>query len=133
MTQKEFLIDTINHYNYNNRCTHNTGKCYYSPVSAGLEGKSKGCAIGRFMEPEVALEMDKQYENNPIMVLIRKEPNCIPDWMKSFDLRFLDAVQNLHDRLMYWNEKGLSPLGREKVLGICKDFEIEFNFEHDDN
>ena len=125
MTQKEFLIDTINHYNYNNRCTNEEEECYYSPLSAGLEGKSEGCAIGRFMEPEIALEMDKQYENASILALIQREPNCIPDWMKSFDLGFLDAVQNLHDRSIYWDEKGLSKRGNERVLEICKEFEIE--------
>ena len=125
MTQKEFLIDTINHYNSSNRCSHQDGDCCYSPFTAGLEGKSEGCAIGRFMEPEVALEMDNKHDLMNIRTLLNHEPDCISDWMKEFDIDFLTAIQNLHDADVYWNKQGLSELGHEEVLKICKKFGIE--------
>ena len=55
MTRLEFLESTIKYYGENpeRRCQ-TEGSCYYSPITSGKESISKGCAIGRLIDPGLA-------------------------------------------------------------------------------
>src|SRR4051812_25883876 len=61
MTQKEFLLDTLEYYttDVNRRCVSTHDACFYSAINAGKEGISDGCAIGRHLpSEEVKLQLD---------------------------------------------------------------------------
>lgn len=125
MTKKELLLDTINHYNVNNRCVSN-GNCRYSPKILGLEGVSKGCAIGRFLDPELAYKIDEENGEIAMERLIEKD-YPLPEWMRNMSISFLQEIQTLHDIASNWNETGLSEYGKLVVNEICKLYNIELN------
>lgn len=124
MTAQEFLYDTVHHYNLNNRCVTST-KCTYSPITIGKEN-SEGCAIGRYLDPELALQIDKEKSdsNAGIHHIIDMYP--FPDWMKKLDIEFLRKLQGLHDADSYWTETGLSKSGKHYVRSMCETFNLDY-------
>lgn len=124
MTAQEFLYDTVHHYNLNNRCV-TTAKCTYSPITIGKEN-SEGCAIGRWIDPELAFRIDKEKSDNNsgIHQIIDLYP--FPDWMKKLDTNFLRQLQGLHDTDSYWTETGLSKSGKHYVRYICEFFSLDY-------
>lgn len=133
MSPTEFLIDTIKHYNSENRCA---GECWctYSPISSEKEGFSEGCAIGRHLDPEIAYQIDKdnrtesgEYNNSSVSIkMMHKYP--FPDWMIEMNIDFLIAVQHLHDDARYWNNDGISDIGWLYVKIICTDNNLDFEY-----
>lgn len=122
MTKEEFLLDTIQHYNSTNRCV--DGSCAYSPISFGLEGVSKGCAIGRMLDPLHARLLDLHNLDYGVINAMKDFPEYFPEWMKQMDKTFLSAIQDLHDDEYYWDTKGLSEEGRKKVLSMILDYNL---------
>lgn len=133
MSPTEFLIDTIKHYNSENRCF---GKhyCTYSPLSSGKEGKSEGCAIGRHLDPEVAYQIDKDHRTSSgeyaCASISKKMMNNypFPDWMKAMEESFLSNMQELHDYMGHWDEKGISDFGWVAVKRICDEHNLNFKY-----
>ena len=121
MKKLEFLEDTIKYYSEDNnrRCTKGQ-RCYYSPIKAGKEGISEGCAIGRFLDKNTQHLFDSQAENSINYLLSENEEYILllPEWMRTFDFQFLRAVQKLHDDMGCWVENGLSDYGLEGVQFI---------------
>lgn len=107
-----FLEDGLNYFNSNTRCVNNGGTCVYSPI----EGKSKGCFIGRAVQLEKALELERLFSS--MGVNVDKVFNILPKEMRDLGKDFLTACQSLHDTEYYWNELGLSEYGTEKVENI---------------
>lgn len=124
MTAQEFLYDTVHHYNLNNRCV-TTAKCTYSPITIGKEN-SEGCAIGRWIDPELAYKIDKEVseKDSSIRNIFGKYP--LPDWMTALGVDFLMEIQDLHDYGNYWYSEGLSEEGKKQVRRICKDFNLGY-------
>ena len=124
MTAQEFLYDTIHHYNLDNRCV-TSARCTYSPITIGKEN-SEGCAIGRWIDPELALQIDKERvdSNASIHQIINLYP--FPDWMKKLDIEFLKELQGLHDANSSWKETGLSEHGKRYVRYICETFNLDY-------
>ena len=122
MTELELLEDTIKYYSENTerRCSSEDG-CYYSPITIGKEGISDGCAIGRHLDKEFALQIDKDDELNIKSLMKSKfigNEDKFPDWMIKMKLDFLVSLQNLHDDNLYWDKNGLTQEGFEYVKEI---------------
>ena len=129
MTRLEFLESTIKYYKENpqRRCTNNDG-CFYSPVTVGKEDISGGCAIGRFIDPVLALEFDGESKLLGLAISgVFRRPEYkerLPKWMQKMDINFLEDVQSLHDDGIYWNDWGLTDAGKRKVDSIKKNYEL---------
>ncbi len=114
----DFLEETINHYNINNRCVTKTDTCLYSPI----KNKSKGCAIGRHIrDKKLCKKLDKfgilenSVNNDEVFDLLPKK-------LQRLGQSFLIEIQNLHDYTPNWNETGLSEQGKIAVKRIKKLF-----------
>lgn len=119
MTEIELLNNTIQHYNSKNRCE-KEGWCKYSPKTLDLEGISEGCAIGRFLKPEVAEELDTITLCSIHEIVCTNKKSLLPDWMLKMNPIFLRDVQLLHDQDDNWTIDGLSPKGKY-IVELIKD------------
>lgn len=117
--QLAFLEETIAHYNNTNRCSDGNGNCRYSPETLGLQGQSEGCAIGRKLSSELALELDDQW-----IYSVRDQPvfSKLPKELRELGADFLMEVQALHDGDSYWTATGLSRDGKIRVERIKEIF-----------
>lgn len=104
----QFLNDTVNHFNSNNRGVLKSGVCSYV----------MGCAIGRHLTPELAANL----ELSNFGVAHPKMFKQLPENLQELGKDFLHYVQSLHDDERNWNESGLSDLGKEKVDNIKQMF-----------
>jgi len=120
MTELELLEDTIKYYSENTerRCTDNRG-CFYSPITIGKENISEGCAIGRHLDKDFALKIDK-LDGDRLSVMLEKEENKnkFPDWMLKMNPSFLSEIQGLHDAKSHWDKNGLTQEGLEYIKEI---------------
>ena len=129
MTELELLEDTIKYYSENpeRRCV-NTVSCYYSPITANKESISEGCAIGRHLDKDFALQIDKDDADfdgdsgiiTVLSVMLEKEENKskFPDWMLKMNPSFLSEIQGLHDAKSHWDKNGLTQEGLEYIKEI---------------
>jgi hypothetical protein len=130
MTELELLEDTIKYYSENTerRCK-TISVCSYSPITVGKKDISEGCAIGRFLDKDFALQIDKNddddlFGNSSIEHILRiyeSEKSEFPDWMLKMNPKFLTDIQDLHDVDYHWdilNKKGLTEKGIEFVNKI---------------
>ena len=109
--QLEFLNDTINHFNINNRgIDTKSGHCSYQ----------KGCAIGRHLDKDLAKELDESDELSDFTIIVER----FPEKLKELGGRFLIDIQQLHDYGSNWNETGLSQRGVERVETIKNIFNL---------
>lgn len=108
--QLNFLTDTVNHYNINNRGINpKTGKCSYE----------YGCAIGRHLDQNLA----KRFDYFPLGVnlfagvRINNEIafNELDPKLKELGRMFLFEIQQLHDNARNWNKHGLSEYGQNNL------------------
>lgn len=122
MTKLEFLKDTVNHFNSENRCESN-GSCLYTPYST----ETQGCAIGRFLTPEAQVAYDESSECAINYVFARDLLRSLaPEWMQKMPVKFLLAVQLLHDISSNWDSNGLTVKGWERVKEICTIYNLDF-------
>ena len=131
MTELELLEDTIKYYSENpeRRCV-NVKSCYYSPITANKESISEGCAIGRHLDKDFALQIDKLDSNDKfygdsgiikvLSFMLKEEENKskFPDWMLKMSPDFLSEIQGLHDVNSNWDKNGLTQEGLEYVNEI---------------
>jgi len=125
MTQREFLVSTVQFYTSENRSVHSgTNECLYAPTE-----NSPGCAIGRFLNKDLALELDEKDTKGLAVSFVKlNTPDLFeqfPDWMKEMNISFLRKVQLLHDDSENWNENGISDKGKEIVKEIYEYHELE--------
>lgn len=120
MTREQFLLDTIKYYSEDTsrRCV-SEGKCTYSPET--LNKNSEGCAIGRWLDEELQLELDAL---GIVPVQNEKVFDKLPKWMQGMGIYFLQHVQDLHDSSIYWDESGLSQLGKNKVNEMIEHYTL---------
>jgi len=116
--QLEFLNETVNHYNKNNRSatlineTFGENKCSYFPQN----NKSLGCAIGRHVsDKDLCKEWDKLPNDKSSVYAIFEQ---LPEYLRLLDCNFLLAIQRLHDNPNNWDENGLSETGRYNAKEI---------------
>lgn len=121
--QLAFLEETVAHYNSTNRCAKNVS-CKYSPKSVNLEGISEGCAIGRKLDPEIALKIDQEYPTG-VAVSNPKVYKQLPEDLQKLGRKFLVEIQTLHDKSRLWNVKGITDEGIRRVNAIKASYGLE--------
>jgi hypothetical protein len=132
MTKEQLLKDTIDYYSKDPvglRCVKNNGQgnvtCRYSPKNVN-KPKSEGCGIGRHLSPEVKLRYDEE-ENNSIKEIF-KDPELkamAPKWMHRIGIKYLMAIQSLHDCTNHWTATGLSEAGKNQVSYLIWSFKLK--------
>jgi len=119
-TKEEFFLDMLEFYTQDTdrRCVDENNNCLYY-----LEGK-EGCAIGRFLDKEVAQNLDRA--ELKIQTAINRNVAGIPEWMNGLEAVFLQDIQLFHDLDIYWDltNKTLSNQGKQKVEKILRDYDI---------
>lgn len=120
MTREEFLLDTIKYYSEDTsrRCA-TESRCTYSPKT--LNKNSEGCAIGRWLDEELQLELDAL---GAVPVQNKKVFDKLPKWMQSMETYFLQHIQDLHDTGYCWSESGLSQFGKDKVNEMIEHYTL---------
>lgn len=116
--RRSFLRSTIEHFGRdpkNNRCEHPLRGCKYEPNE---DSKSKGCAIGRFLDTKTQIALDVIGDIQEIYS--EDHASLLPDWMRDLGEDFLFDIQELHDGGSYWGEVGLSKDGERQVKFIRK-------------
>lgn len=125
---QELLVDTVSHYNSNNRSMGADYLCVYRMEDG------RRCAAGRMMTDEgVAIAAEQNTKN---LVAIRNgfmDANDPDGFINLFQekwhplvrnddgLRFARSVQRLHDDRFNWNEAGLNGSGLLTLETICED------------
>ena len=122
LTPIEIIDDTIAYYSedINRRALNNNGilSCGYYLK----EGKKvKKCAVGRCLKRGVAkkLEEDTKDIDSIIQNIIDDEVITWTDFKKKYqypNIEFWSQLQELHDDCENWNKKGLSSLGKRRVI-----------------
>lgn len=118
MTQTEFLLDMLKYYceDPSRRCISPTNLCKYHPSTIN-HLTSEGCAIGRHLSKELAIELDNE-ELTDVMSIFDK----LPSELQKLGDDFLQNVQELHDVVRNWNETGLTDYGRIQLRKIIKNY-----------
>lgn len=93
--------------------------CYY----AALDDKKKGCAIGMFLDRELAIDLDGDY--NMSSVGVQDAWNDLPEQLQLLGESYLTEIQDFHDANRYWSSSGLSDIGKSEVLSIIKSFKLD--------
>src|SRR5688500_14111230 len=106
--KEDFLLDMLEYYvgHPDRRCVSSGGGCFYSPINAGKQGISEGCAFGRHLEPELQLELDGSGTVSSIALRSDKWI-LVPQWLKNLEVGFLYRIQTLHDDGNNWTIKGV--------------------------
>lgn len=129
MTKEEFLQSTIEYYgaDENRRCSNaNMKTCYYSPVNAGKQGVSDGCAIGRHLDAATQVKLDALEETRISDILESPvDKKLLPSWLRKLGKEFLVRVQALHDNPVNWERVGLSDGGKYEVNNIINTFKLD--------
>lgn len=106
------------------RCTKN-GTCKYSGETLGI--KSKGCFIGQWLKPSERIKADELCVTDVNDLLSNYDEIEVPKWMKYTNIDLLGDLQTLHDDTsanLYWNENGLTEVGKTRLVYICKNYNI---------
>lgn len=120
MTKAEIINIVANHYNISNRAYEKGYGCKYR-TSDG-----KMCAVGMCMTEEGLSEFgDSKGSVHAIAREMRirgKElDNILKDEYRGHDIELWDKLQVLHDNSVYWNEDGISDIGKERVSKLIID------------
>ena len=113
----EFLQNTINYYSedVNRRAVVDNDDCIECRY---LTEDGRKCAIGRFLD--ITLEQSDKLSNTPVES--NRILNLLPNEVRDLGSPFLTDIQFLHDNNFFWNEEGLSHLGKKYVDTIIKDY-----------
>jgi hypothetical protein len=114
--QLAFLEETAGFYNSKNRALGSDGECIYSSTA-----KSPGCAIGRHLSPELAINLDTRSETGISNDDVFRN---MPPSLKELGQPFLGRVQMLHDDSTNWDDTGLSSDGESYVIRIKEIFKL---------
>lgn len=130
MTQRELLVSTVKFYTSENTAVEN-GVCVYMSTPT-----SPGCAIGRYLTPEVQQAFHKTQKEDAIgsitsFYVDSEFKELLPDWMQKMDIRFLQSVQYLHDTPEYWDKSGITLTGKAGVNAICSRFTLDYLTEEE--
>jgi hypothetical protein len=124
--REAFLNETVEYYSADpvgRRCRGRNGGgfdgCEYAPETLGKQATSEGCAIGRKLPREIALELDELQAGS---VCDHLTWNRLPEELTSLGQEFLQAVQTLHDISDYWTAIGLSTKGKNLVQRIRRNY-----------
>lgn len=101
-------------------------KCKYSGKTTGKQ--TKGCMVGYFLTPAQRLKADSREISGASgliavddLYLTMEVPRIV-----SKNVGLMTDLQNLHDAEGYWDEKGLSVFGKNRVKDIIQDYSLDF-------
>jgi hypothetical protein len=112
---RNMLNDVVEHFSSNPfelRSNSNSG-CFYNPPKD--KPNSIGCAIGMYLPSKICSKIEGHSINLTINTNLF---NLLPKWMQKMDNYFLISLQSLHDKDDYWNDEGLTAIGKNKVEEI---------------
>ena len=111
-TREEVLQDAINYYwgKPERRCVDLEGNCVYHPSNT-----SEGCAIGRYIDPEIARELPLASVRD-----LRVQWH-LPIWLKDMGNNFLETLQECHDGRIF-SEKDIKKL--RQLMDTYVNFEL---------
>lgn len=124
MTREEFLLDTLEYYSQDpsRRCFHTeTRICYYSPVNAD-NPNSEGCAIGRWLSPDLQLKLDNESYPGINTDDVFEQ---LPDNLQQLGQSFLSSVQSLHDGNS-WCQGGVINSNIYNLKRIIQNYELDY-------
>lgn len=113
----EFLQDTINYYSED---TSRRAVVYIDEFNECryLTEDGRKCAIGRVIN--ISYEDSEKLSN--VTVANSNIVKLLPEHIKVLGIDFLSRIQRLHNCDTYWNEDGLSAIGKETVTDIIKEY-----------
>ena len=94
--------------------------CAYSGATLN-KVHSDGCAIGRLLDEELKLYLDRCYKNKNVSDIWV----YLPETVTSYGRPFLKHLQSFHDSPLNWNENGLTICGEEEYSLIKSRINIE--------
>jgi hypothetical protein len=109
---RNMLNEVVKHFSSNSfELRSSNNGCFYNPPKD--KPNSIGCAIGMYLSKKTAKVLD---EHSNITNILNTPKLCklLPKWMQKMNSNFLHEIQNLHDNDIYWNNKGLTELGKIK-------------------
>lgn len=115
-TREELLLNTVRHFNSENRAQNLNG-CVYRTKDG------KGCAIGREISNALAHKFDKRKGEN-VYVTSDYVFNFLPKRLQKMGKKFLAHIQDLHDLSSYWDKEGLSTIGLNRAMEIVRKFDL---------
>ncbi len=130
-TLSKLIAEKLSYYTNDptKRCVSSSGSCYYSGKIAKIE--SKGCFIGCQLSEEDSLKADEYFAINSkdsgLNDLIENEQEIgitIPQIIKD-NIRLMRDMQDLHDTTHYWDTKGLTEMGKERLKGIISQHTLD--------
>ena len=118
--EKEVLLETIHTYTSNNRgYDEDKAMCVYETEDG------KQCAVGRCMTQNgIAFGKHLADSDKPSSVasIHDRSHSGIDYYLKpeyqGLRIGFWEDLQNLHDGLCYWDEKGLTKFGKERAESL---------------
>lgn len=106
MSMTDVINDTVKYYSEDtSRRSVDNKKCKYN----GPDGKK--CAFARFVDEEIAPELEGETAYN----LIKKGIKLKPEVAHITDELFWNEVQSIHDSDYNWDDTGLSFSGKNEV------------------
>lgn len=104
------LEETVAYYteDVNRRCVVNDKQCAYA--GSTLDKDSDGCAIGRLLDNETKLYLDRCHSNRGVDQVWEH----IPENVKVYGKELLIQLQQLHDYPAHWDDKGLTIEGKRQ-------------------
>lgn len=102
-------------------------KSLYEKCSYQSNGVTAGCAIGMYIDQDLAKELDDCEDSSISEIsyninIFQK----LPEWMKIMPIDFLSELQALHDNDFNWDKNNLSKDGIDTVKEICENFDLPF-------
>jgi hypothetical protein len=119
-SQQEMFDIVVTYFNSTNRGIDDFNLyCYY------LSPTGTKCAIGIFLNDNLCEQLNIEAEgtavNNP--EIFKK----LPSKLQKLSKNFLVDMQLLHDAPDFWNEKGITELGKEKATDIAKRYNLTYD------
>ncbi len=119
MNEEDFLLDMLNYYT-NDVARVNHGYCINK---AGIKDP-----VGRFVADDETL---KRWDNIGYMTSVitqyPEEIEHLPDWMREYDMKFLQEIQSFYDDNKFWNKvsyKGLTQLGKAMLIELLNNYKF---------
>lgn len=117
--QREVLDIVTKHFNIKNRSTlFNT--CLY------LSKDGSKCAVGMFIKDEYINDENwvEAHNEEGAYCLLYSSDEILVEEYRGLGVEFWDSMQSLHDKEGYWDEKGLTTVGKVRVAGIKEEYAL---------
>jgi len=116
--RREVLDIVTKHFNSKNRSVTCSGTCLY------LSEDGSKCAVGMFIKDEYINDARwvSTHNETDANALLDPSDEILVEEYRGLGAEFWADVQSLHDREIYWNEKGLTTEGESEVNSIETDY-----------